>query len=378
MCGAVRTVGFVTTSFPRWEGDPAGSFVFGLARALCRRGHRIEVVAPAPPGRADWGQGAPWLEGVRVFGAPYAWPRCLQRLFYGAGVLDNIAQNPVVAGLVPGAVGSLAWTTGSRMGFWNAVLSHWLVPSALIAGLVRKRNSTVRHLGLAHSADVHLLKKLPMGHWLATAVVRSTDHLGFVSNGLREEFLATLDPVESEKARARSSVTPMGIDCKSLVSTISRQAARRKLKVAGYAVLFVGRLVPIKGVGVLLEAAANKDELQVIIAGDGPSRGALERQARERGVNARFLGWIGPEQRTELFQAVDVVVVPSRVLADGRHEGLPLVLIEALAAGRPVIASDTGAAAELIEHGRTGLLVPPENAQALRGAMDLIRRNSRL
>jgi glycosyltransferase involved in cell wall biosynthesis len=75
---------------------------------------------------------------------------------------------------------------------------------------------------------------------------------------------------------------------------------------------------------------------------------------------------------------VDVVVVPSRVLADGRHEGLPLVLIEALAAGRPVIASDTGATAELIEHGCSGLLVPPDNAHALGEAMDRIRRNSEL
>lgn len=372
MCGAPRTIGFVTTSFPRWVGDPAGSFVLGLARALCRRGHRIEVVAPEPPGPADWGKGAPWLEGVRVFGAPYARPRRLQCLFYGAGVPDNVTQNPILAGLVPGAVGSLAWTTGSRMGNWNAVLSHWLVPSALIAGLVRQRHSKVRHLGLAHSADVHLLKQLPMGRWLAAAAVRSTDHLGFVSAGLRDEFLATLDPERGEKARAHSSVTPMGIDCESVISTTSRKAVRRKLGITGFAVLFVGRLVPIKGVDILLEAAANRDGLQVIIAGDGPSRGALERQARRRAVNARFLGWIGPELRAELFRAVDAVVVPSRVLADGRHEGLPLVLIEALAAGRPVIASDTGATAELIEHGCSGLLVPPDNAHALGEAIDRI------
>jgi glycosyltransferase involved in cell wall biosynthesis len=217
-----------------------------------------------------------------------------------------------------------------------------------------------------------------MGNRLAAAVARSTDHLGFVSQELRNEFLAMLDPRQSDKARVRSSVTPMGIDCQSLVSTSSRQAIRRKLQITGFAALFMGRLVPIKGVDVLLEAAGNKAELQIIVAGDGPLRSDLERQARQQGVNARFLGWIGPELRAELLQAVDVVVVPSRVLSDGRHEGLPLVLIEALAAGLPVIASDTGAISELIEHGHSGLLVPPENAEAVREAMDRIASDSRL
>jgi glycosyltransferase involved in cell wall biosynthesis len=95
-------------------------------------------------------------------------------------------------------------------------------------------------------------------------------------------------------------------------------------------------------------------------------------------VNARFLGWVGPELRAELLGAVDVVVLPSRVLPDGRHEGLPLVVIEALAAGRPVIASDTGATSELIEHGRSGLLVPPENARALGEAINRIFRDPQL
>ncbi len=378
MGGNPSTIGFVTTSFPRWDGDAAGSFVFGLARALCRRGYRIEVVAPEPEAPADWNHRTGWLDGVRVFGAPYARPRRFQRLFYGAGVPDNLAANRYISALIPPAVGSLGMVAGMRVRSWDAVFSHWLVPSALIVGLVRPRGGRVRHIALSHSADVHLLRTLPMGRRLAAAVTRSADHLGFVSEGLRGEFLALLDGGQRDRVKARTSVTPMGIDQSSPDSPTPRQEARKALGITGFTALFLGRLVPIKGVDILLEAARNKAGLQLVIAGDGPLRGDLERQARRCGVDARFLGWIGPELRRSLLSAVDAVVIPSRVLADGRHEGLPLVLIEALAAGQPVIASDTGAISELLEQDRSGLLVPPENTEALGDALDRITRDPQL
>ena len=98
----------ITTSFPRFCGDPAGCFVFGLARELVSRGHLVEIIAPEAKEPADWGEDTPWLEGVRVFAAPYIRPRRLSGLFYGAGVPDNLKWTPALAGLIPSAVGGLS------------------------------------------------------------------------------------------------------------------------------------------------------------------------------------------------------------------------------------------------------------------------------
>ena len=112
--------------------------------------------------------------------------------------------------------------------------------------------------------------------------------------------------------------------------------------------------------------------MQLVIAGDGPQRERLERAASAGRVNARFLGEVNQETRADLFAACDVLAVPSRELGDGRHEGIPLVVIEAMAAGLPVVASDTGAIGEIVKDGDTGLLVPSHEQFALCDAISKI------
>ncbi|MCP4605079.1 MAG: glycosyltransferase family 4 protein, partial [Proteobacteria bacterium] len=365
-------IGFVSTSFPRYDGDVAGNFVFGLAREFSRRGYDVEVVAPEPSSRDDWRGGPCWLEGVRVFSAAYIRPRNLQQLFYEAGVPDNLTKNPLLAGLIPTALASLFAVSLRRARKWNAAISHWLVPSALITGMACSQKT--RHLAIAHSTDVYLLRQFPLGRWLARAVLRSADHLGFVSHELRDEFLSLLDPRVSRDVRGRLSITPMGIDPNTLISEKSREAVRFELGLSGFMVLFIGRLVPIKGVDVLIEAVKNLEGLELVIAGDGPERAMLETQALKLGINVRFLGWIDPLKRAELLSACDAVAIPSLVLTNGRHEGLPLTLIEALRAGCPVIATASGATEELIEDGISGLVVPPNNSPALRDAIERLKR----
>ncbi len=366
-------IGCVTTSFPRFPGDYAGSFVYGLARALAGRGHQIEVVAPEPSEPSAWRRDSDWLNGVRVFSAPYARPRHLQQLFFGAGAPDNLSSKSWVAGLVPAALFALVARAAKRARGWDAVISHWLLPSAFVANLARKRGTP--HLAIAHSSDVHLLGRLPLNSLFAQSLLRSADHLGFISNALREEFLRLLPSSLINHARALSSITPMGIDLTDLVSVKPRAELRRDLGLEGFTVLFIGRLVPIKGADVLIDAVRGASNLYVVIAGDGPERAALEKQAKQSGVDARFLGTVDAARRGELLRACDVVTVPSRVLENGRSEGLPLTLIEALGAARPVVAAASGAVDELIDDEVSGLIVPPEDASALHRALTRLQNN---
>jgi len=363
-------IGFLTTSFPRHEDDTAGRFVLGQARSLASRGHRVDVVVPEPAEPAGWGDpAAPWLGGVRVAAAPYARPRELQRLFFGAGVPDNLARFPARAALIPTAVAGLYLTARRLCTSWDALVSHWLVPSAVVGAHLPGADSRT-HLAIAHSGDLHLLGRLPLGSELARAVLRGADRVGLVAGGQRDEVRELVGRRVWDRSADRVVAAPMGIDPDELCSRRDREELRAEIGLSGFCVLFLGRLVPIKGVDLLIRAVAGRPDWQLVVAGDGPSRGDLERLAREVGANASFVGEVGPTRRAELLAACDTLTLPSRRLEDGRHEGLPLVLLEAMAAGAAVVAAETGGVAELVRHEVSGLLVPTEDVGALGDSLE--------
>lgn len=136
--------------------------------------------------------------------------------------------------------------------------------------------------------------------------------------------------------------------------------------------LALGRLHRNKGFDVLLEALARAAHVHLWLAGDGPERVALERRARQVGVESRvrFLGW--RDDVPSLLAACDFLVVPSR------QEPLGNTIVEAWAASRPVIASETAGPKELIAADETGLLVPADDPRALALALDRLADDAAL
>jgi glycosyltransferase involved in cell wall biosynthesis len=136
--------------------------------------------------------------------------------------------------------------------------------------------------------------------------------------------------------------------------------------------LSVGRLVEKKGFDVLLEAVARLPvPFRLRIVGDGPDRERLAGAVRVNNLEGR-VGLVGGRTHVELpveYAAADVVVVPSVADSTGDRDGLPNVVLEAMAGGRPVVASAVGAIATAVEHGETGVLVPPGDREALAAAI---------
>ena len=158
--------------------------------------------------------------------------------------------------------------------------------------------------------------------------------------------------------RARVAVLPNSVPLPA-PSTVAPEAGR---------ILFLGRLESAKGVFELLAAGAllapRFPALRLVFGGEGDA-GAVRRRALELGIEDRIElpGWVGADQRDEQLARASVFCLPSHA------EGLPMAMLEAMAAGRAVVASSVGGIPETIVDGGNGLLVPPRDETALARAL---------
>ncbi|MFW5642163.1 MAG: glycosyltransferase [Roseicyclus sp.] len=177
-----------------------------------------------------------------------------------------------------------------------------------------------------------------------------------ISKDGRAKALALCEPAHRDKV----TVIPCGVFPEAYAEGPARRGAR---------LAFVGRLVARKGAAILIEALARvrargvPGELSVV--GDGPERPALEALAAGRGLGSaiRFHGILDPAGVAAVLGDARMLAVPSF------SEGLPVVIMEAMASGLPVVASAVDGIPELVRDGETGTLVPPGDAEALAGAI---------
>ncbi len=185
---------------------------------------------------------------------------------------------------------------------------------------------------------------------LSPFVFRQADRLAVQSVTLGEELVRALAhsgrrPTMQE-LREKLFVLPNGIS-----PVAPRQGA-------GEGVLYVGRLTKPKSVHVLIDAMRDCPDQRLTIVGDGPERPALEEAARGL-TNVSFTGMVGHAQVEEYLARARVLVLPSR------QEGVPNVVMEAMAMGVPVIATRVGGVPDLISHGESGWLTEPGDARAI-------------
>jgi glycosyltransferase involved in cell wall biosynthesis len=326
----------VTTTFPRWEDDPGPApFVFHHAKALLEH-FGVTVLAPHFKGAAAQED----MDGVKVKRFRYALPDGLELLTDGAGIRSNMSKGVlhklIALPLLAGEALALVRETAGGHDFIN---SHWLVPSGLLASLVAPASK--RHVITAHAADYDLLLKLPGGKALIKRMYKKAHALVCVSERLGGGIAKIAG--ESEKIVIQS----MGVNTEVFkFDGEARAEWRRKLGADDRPlVLFAGKLTAKKGVDVLIKAAQKikeqGTEFMVAIVGDGIEGPRLEAMARDTGLESavRFMGPVPNRELARLYSAADVVAVPSVRDPKGETEGMPVVILEALAAGRPVAAS---------------------------------------
>ena len=152
---------------------------------------------------------------------------------------------------------------------------------------------------------------------------------------------------------------------------------KQDLPEKAFIVLFVGLFVPVKGLDVLIDALSKwrtETDWKCVLVGDGPEKADIVDRILRHELNRQFVfaGRQPVECIPAWMQSADVLVLPSR------SEGRPNVAIEAQACGIPVVATRVGGTAEIVMDGKTGVLVDPENSDALENALRIMKRNENL
>jgi glycosyltransferase involved in cell wall biosynthesis len=332
-------IAHVTATFPPYQGG-TGNVCFHNARVLAERGHRVHVYTAASPGEPDDPPGVTvhrLRPLIRVGNAPVL-PR-LARLravdlvhlhfpFYTGGDLVALSGAPYVVTY-----------------HQDVQLDGW------IGGVAALHDRTVGRFVLRRAARL---------------CPTSLDYL-------RHSAIAEL----GESFGQRVVPIPNGVDpCRFRPGGIDLEVRRRHgLPERGVVALFVGAMDQahhFKGVPTLLRALAGLPDVSAILVGTGELVPSYQRLAVELGLGRRlvFAGRVDKDALPAYYRAADLLVLPSETAG----EAFGMVLLEAMACGRAVVASDLPGVRSVVSHGRDGLLVPPRNVDALAAAITEIAR----
>ncbi len=344
----------LASTYPSGDHDGAPAFVRTLARRQAERFDTL-VLVPNVPGAAATED----RDGLRVRRFRY-FPARWEDLADGA-ILENLRARRSRLLQVPAflAAEALAVRRAIREFDPDVVHVHWIVPQGLVA-LAAARGRP--WLVTTHGGDLYALGG-PAWRLVKRAVLRRAS----AATGVNADMVRRM--VELGAPAGRTAALPMGAEVE-LVRARAATATRTPGRIA-----FVGRLVEKKGVAVLLAAlrllAARQPELDwsLSVAGDGPLRAELERDAAPLGGRVVFHGQRSAERVATLLGEAELYALPSLPAASGDQDGLPVALIEGMAAGLAVVASRIPGVDEAVRSGREGLLVPPGDAEALADAL---------
>ena len=335
----------VSGIWPPDVGGPA-SHAPALAEALLEAGHTVEVVTTADRTPAPRPYPLRWVARGRP--AP----------------LRHLAVVREVRSAARGADRVYATTMVRRAALGAALARRPLVVKLVADEAYERERRAGRFAGTLEQFQaergglrVRLLRAT------RTAALRRASRVLVPSAYLRAIALGwSLDP-------ARTTVVPNPAPEVPVHPT--RDEARAALGIEGFALGVAGRLTEQKALEDTLAALARVPRVALLVLGDGPERAALERRAAQLDVSdrVRFLGAGTRDDVIVLFRAVDAALLTSA------WENLPHTLLEALAAGTPVIATAVGGIPEVVRDGENGLLVPPRDVAATASAIDRLVRD---
>ncbi|MEQ9692727.1 glycosyltransferase family 4 protein [Shimia sp. SDUM112013] len=238
-------------------------------------------------------------------------------------------------------------------------LHNHIAKSSCTVAMLASALSGIPYSFTLHGPDIFFAPE----HWRLDKKIETASFVACISHFCRAQAMAFSDPAHWGKLHiVHCGVDPQRYNFEETAPAIGN-------------ILFVGRLAGVKGVPLLLDAVQDLRQtyptLTVKLVGDGPERAAIETKAHKMGLaeTVEFLGYQSQDSVAELLKNTDMLVLPSFA------EGVPVVLMEAMAARRPVVTTRIAGVPELVEDGVSGHVVAAGDLDALKSAISKVLDN---
>lgn len=376
----------LTHTFPRYKADTVAAFMHPFVLSLKKKGNEVVVLTPFNVNLR------PSEFPYRIITYKYFWPDRLHLLGYSQTLKGGTNFKSYTFILAPFLFlfGFLALLKLLKKERFDIISAHWILPNGFIAFLASKITGVAYTISLPGS-DVYVANKNPIFAFLARTAAYDSSAIVADSPIYLKELSKTGIKIN------KSHVIPYPVDISKLkTGNLAKIKLRKKLGIEKDTsiILTVGRLIHKKGFNYLLEALLQilKKQRRIIllIVGDGDLRTNWERLARKLEIEniVKFVGNVEREEIPSYYSLADIFVMPSIKDKEGNIDDRPVALLEAIATGLPVVATNFSGNALSVKNGINGFLVPQKNPNAIansilkiitsKNLMDIMGKKSRV
>ncbi len=355
-------IAVLTSSFPRFKGDGTAPFVKSISEPLADLGNEVQVLAPYDISLRDD------LEStVPVHRFKYIWPKSLHIMGHARTLQADVKLHPLTPLLLPLFIIAeiINLIRLSKKMDAQVIHAHWVVPNGFAAAIVSKLLRIPLMISL-HGSDIFMADKNPLFRTVAKWTFKQSSAVTACSQELYDRAKQIHEDIDIH-------LIPWGADPDVFKPLQNRGDVREAYGWAPDKVIIstLGRMVYKKGfshlIDIVPELISKERKIKVVIGGLGPLEDELKEKVYQMGIGeiVSLPGRIPWDEVPKFLAASDIFVLPSQRDKAGNLDGLPTVLLEAMACGLPCVASDIGGVNLVIKDEINGFIVQPSDKEVL-------------